>query len=311
LDAGIALREPQPLGALVERFGGSADAAAQARQVSRLVTPDDASGADDLILLTSVRHSARAGAAAGVVLCSTEAFTRLAPGRRWRHEHPLWVVAELLDEVAARREVRRPERAPDALIEPAEIGSGTQIMPGAVVLSGARIGQRCSIGPNAVIHAGAVLGDGVTIGAGSVIGRPGFGWTPRPDGTLRRIPHLAGVMIEDDVEIGPLCTIDAGTLRATRIGAKTKLDAHVHVAHNVRIGRGCLIAAQTGFAGSAVLEDAVMVGGQVGVTDHARVGAGARLAAKSGVIGDIAPGSTVAGFPAIPRWRWLRAMARR
>jgi UDP-3-O-[3-hydroxymyristoyl] glucosamine N-acyltransferase len=190
------------------------------------------------------------------------------------------------------------------------VARSAQISPGAVVLPGATIGEGSSVGPNAVIYGGSVIGARVSVGAGAVIGRPGFGWVTGPNGRLRRMPQRGGVQVDDEVEIGALCTVDAGTLDPTRIGAGTKLDAHVHVGHNVQIGRHCLVAAQSGFAGSVVIEDDVWIGGQVGVKDHVRIGAGARLAAKSGVIGDVPPGATVAGFPAVPRLRWLRAMAR-
>jgi UDP-3-O-[3-hydroxymyristoyl] glucosamine N-acyltransferase len=124
------------------------------------------------------------------------------------------------------------------------------------------------------------------------------------------MPQLGGVVIEDDAVIGPLCTIDAGTLAPTRIRRGAKLDAHVHVAHNCDIGEGAIIAAQSGFAGSVTVGKGVLVGGQVGVADHVTIGDFARIAAKSGVIGDVPPGAIVAGYPAVPRSRWLRALAR-
>jgi UDP-3-O-[3-hydroxymyristoyl] glucosamine N-acyltransferase len=117
-------------------------------------------------------------------------------------------------------------------------------------------------------------------------------------------------VLEDDVEIGALCTIDAGTLAPTFIRRGVKLDAHVHVGHNGVIGEGTMVAAQAGFAGSVRIARNVLVGGQAGVTDHATVGEGARIAAKSGVIGDVAAGTVVAGFPAVPKGSWLRAWAR-
>jgi UDP-3-O-[3-hydroxymyristoyl] glucosamine N-acyltransferase len=89
-----------------------------------------------------------------------------------------------------------------------------------------------------------------------------------------------------------------------------KLDAHVHVGHNVEIGEGTIVAAQSGFAGSVRIGRGVLIGGQVGVADHCSIGDRARVAAKSGVIGDVPPGATVAGYPAVPRARWLRALAR-
>jgi UDP-3-O-[3-hydroxymyristoyl] glucosamine N-acyltransferase len=124
------------------------------------------------------------------------------------------------------------------------------------------------------------------------------------------MPHPGGVLVEEDAELGALCTVDAGVLGPTRIGRGARLDSHVHVGHNARIGPGVHVAAQSGFAGSVEIGAGALVGGQVGVADHVTVGAGARLAAKSGVIGDIPAGTTVAGYPAVEHRRWLRALAR-
>ena len=123
------------------------------------------------------------------------------------------------------------------------------------------------------------------------------------------MPHLGGLEVGSDVEVGALCTLDAGVLSPTRIGDRTKLDAHVHVAHNVVIGSDCFVAAQAGFAGSVSIGPEVLVGGQAGVADHRHVGRGARLAAQAGVISDVPPGATYAGYPALPRGVWLRAWA--
>jgi UDP-3-O-[3-hydroxymyristoyl] glucosamine N-acyltransferase len=196
----------------------------------------------------------------------------------WVHPHATWAMAALLDEATV----------PPV---PAFVGEGSSVAPSAV------------LGPR------VVLGRRVVVGAGAVIGHPGFGWTTGPGGAVRAVPQLAGVVIEDDVAIGPLCTIDAGTLAPTRVRRGVKLDAHVHVGHNADIGEGTMIAAQCGFAGSVTIGRGVLVGGQVGVADHVTVGDGARIAAKSGVIGDVPAGAVVAGYPAVPRARWLRALA--
>jgi UDP-3-O-[3-hydroxymyristoyl] glucosamine N-acyltransferase len=118
------------------------------------------------------------------------------------------------------------------------------------------------------------------------------------------------VIIEEDVSIGALCTIDAGVLGPTILRRGVKLDSQVHVAHNCDIGEGTMIAAQSGFAGSVKIGRGVLVGGQVGIGDHVVVGDGARIAGGSGVIGDVPAGAVVAGYPAVPRVRWLRALAR-
>jgi UDP-3-O-[3-hydroxymyristoyl] glucosamine N-acyltransferase len=153
------------------------------------------------------------------------------------------------------------------------------------------------------------IGARVTIGPGAVIGDTGFSFATGPDGRTRAIPHLAGVIIEDDVHIGALCTVSSGTLSPTTLRRGVKLDSQVHIGHNCEIGEGTVIAAQTGIAGSVTVGRGVMMGGQVGIADHLAIGDRARIAAKSGVIGDVAAGSTVAGYPAVERQRWLRGLA--
>ncbi len=196
----------------------------------------------------------------------------------WVHDHATWALAGLLDGAIV------PDEA-------------------------AQVGQDCRVAPTAVLGPRVVIGARVTIGAGAVIGHPGFGWAQGPGGAVRAVPQLAGVIVEDDVSIGPLCTIDAGTLAPTRIRRGAKLDAHVHVGHNGDVGEGTMVAAQCGLAGSVTLGRGVLVGGQAGFADHVTVGDGARIAGKSGVIGDVPPGAVVAGYPAVPRARWLRALA--
>lgn len=306
---GIALPRAQTLGELAARLGGALDADLEAQVVARVVSPVDASDGTELVLLSSARQLAPALAAKGPLLCDAALASRVPAGHRWVHEHPMWVIARLLAPLGDTTSFDVP--AQGAVVERgATVAGDARIGAGAVVMNGARVGSGCSIGPNAVIYGGVWLGDRVSVGPCAVVGRPGFGWAEGPDHEIVRIPHLGGVVVEDDVEIGALSTIDAGTLGPTRVGRGVKLDAHVHVGHNASIGAGTLVAAQTGFAGSAVIGRRVRIGGQTGVADHARIGDGARIAAKSGVIGDIPEAAVVAGFPAIPRVRWLRAMAR-
>jgi UDP-3-O-[3-hydroxymyristoyl] glucosamine N-acyltransferase len=171
-------------------------------------------------------------------------------------------------------------------------------------------GVDVTLGPNVTVGPRVTLGNRVRVGASSVLGSEGFGWATGPGGERVHVPQLGGVVIEDDVWIGPLVTIDAGTLGPTIVRRGVKLDAHVHVGHNGDIGEDTLVAAQSGFAGSVKIGRRVLIGGQVGIADHLEVGDDARIAAKSGVIGDVPSGAVVAGYPAVPRVRWLRGLAR-
>lgn len=180
--------------------------------------------------------------------------------------------------------------------------------PCAVVEAFAVIGEDSVIGPGAIICRGAVLGKRVRIGPGAVIGHEGFGYVPHNE-SLVKVRQVGRVIIEDDVEIGANACVDRGTLGTTRIGCGTKLDNLVQIGHNARIGRSVVLAGQVGIAGSVIIEDHAMIGGQAGVADHLTVGAGAKVAAKSGVIANVAADTVVAGYPAMPRVRWLRFFA--
>jgi UDP-3-O-[3-hydroxymyristoyl] glucosamine N-acyltransferase len=306
--SGVLLPHAVAVGELAATWGGTLDTGLEGRIVTRVVSPADASDASDLVVLTQARHVSDARRAAGILFTIEALARRVDSGRRWRHGHPMWVVARLLAPLAWAPPLDLPDRK--AFVDPrADVAPDVCVGAGAVVHAGARIAAGCRIGENAVIYPGVELGERVVVGAGAVVGRPGFGWTHGPSGELERIPQLGGVVVEADVEIGALATVDAGTLGPSRLGRGVKLDAHVHVAHNVEIGPFTLVAAQSGFAGSARIGARVLVGGQVGVADHVRIGSGAKLAGKSGVIGDVPDGAVVAGFPAVPRIRWLRAMA--
>ena len=197
---------------------------------------------------------------------------------------------------------------PLALIGPrAEIGAGSLIAAGAVIGPDVRIGRECAIGAGAsILH--ALIGDRVIIHPGVRIGQDGFGFVPSPQGH-QKIPQTRRVIIQDDVEIGANTTIDRGAARDTVIGEGTKIDNLVHIAHNVSIGRHCLIAGQTGLAGSVTVGDFAIMGGQVGVSDHVTVGAGAMIGARGGVMWDVPAGARWAGYPAGPILDWKRQVA--
>ena len=179
----------------------------------------------------------------------------------------------------------------------AKFGSDCVLGRFAVVEDGVKLGDECRIGAHAAVCANAKLGDRVVLKTGARVGGTGYSYATKEDGHIP-IPHIGGCYLEDDVEVGANTTIDRGSVGDTVIGAGTKIDNLVQIAHNVRIGRRCLIMAQSGLAGSTVLEDDVMLAGQAGLAGHLTVGRGARVAAQGGVIGDIPPGETVSGYPA-------------
>ncbi|MGJ8572746.1 MAG: UDP-3-O-(3-hydroxymyristoyl)glucosamine N-acyltransferase [Hoeflea sp.] len=180
----------------------------------------------------------------------------------------------------------------------AEIGAGSVIASGAAIGPGTRIGRDCHIGHGATVQH-ALLGNNVVIHPGVRIGQDGFGYVPGPRG-LDKLPQVGRVIIQDHVEIGSGTTIDRGAIDDTVIGEGTKIDNLVQIAHNVRIGRHCVIVAQVGIAGSATLGDGVMIGGAAGINGHVTIGDGAQIAALSGVAGDVPPGVRWGGQPARP-----------
>jgi len=198
---------------------------------------------------------------------------------------------------------------PYAVIGPhAVIGDETYIGALTLVASGATIGRDCRIGPSCTIGSSVRLGDRVRLLAGVRLGTDGFGYAAGPDG-LVRMPQVGRCVIGDDVDIGANTTVDRGALGDTVIRSGTKIDNQVQVAHNVRIGRNCIVAGHSGIAGSSQLGDNVMLGGAVGISDHVTIGDGARVGARSGVSKDIPPGASYFGYPARPQGEAMRAAA--
>jgi UDP-3-O-[3-hydroxymyristoyl] glucosamine N-acyltransferase len=184
------------------------------------------------------------------------------------------------------------------------IGEGVSVGPrcllhgGNHVGTGSRLGEDVCLFPNVVLYSRTLVGNRVTIHAGSVIGADGYGYV-FDEGRHRKVLQVGHVVIEDDVEIGANCAIDRGSLDATIIGAGTKIDNLVHVAHNVVMGKHCLVMGQVGFAGSTELGDYAVIASQSGIAGHLKRGRQSTVGAKSGVMRDIPDGETVLGYPAV------------
>jgi len=179
----------------------------------------------------------------------------------------------------------------------AEVGSGTCLGAGVWMGEGAKIGSQCMLYPRVSVYPGARVGNRVILHCGVVIGSDGFGYV-FAEGRHEKFPQRGGVIVEDDVEIGSNSTVDRGSLGVTVIGQGTKIDNLVQIAHNVKVGRHCVIAAQTGISGSTEIGDYVVMGGQVGVADHVRIEQGAMIGGQAGIFGTIRKGAKVWGTPA-------------
>lgn len=190
------------------------------------------------------------------------------------------------------------------------VGNGTKIFPNVY------LGNNVQVGDNTIIHAGVkiyndcIIGKNVVIHAGTVIGSDGFGYAPQKDGSLKKVPQIGNVVVEDFVEIGANTTIDRATIGSTLIKAGAKLDNLIQIAHNVEVGNNSVIAAQTGVSGSTKIGNNVMIGGQAGLAGHIQIADGTKINGKSGVSKSIKiPNSSVTGTPAIDYATSMRAQA--
>jgi UDP-3-O-[3-hydroxymyristoyl] glucosamine N-acyltransferase len=321
-ESGIALTAASIADLVAGKLEGDGSAVVEA------VAPLDRAGPTDLSFLAAERYAAQfAESRVGVVLIAPELAKAEGPARTRivvpkPHEALLRVLPKLYREPAAVAGVHptatigRGARigasvsiaAGAVLGDGCVIGDGTMVGANVVIGAGVEIGAKCKLFPNVVLYPGARLGDRVAVHAGAVIGSDGFGYVYH-DNAHQKIPHVGRCIVENDVEIGANTTIDRGSIGDTVIGAGTKIDNLVQVAHNVRIGRLCLLMSQVGVAGSCIVEDGAILAGQVGLSGHITVGKGARLAAQAGVFGDIPAGETWSGYPARPHKEALRAQA--
>jgi UDP-3-O-[3-hydroxymyristoyl] glucosamine N-acyltransferase len=190
------------------------------------------------------------------------------------------------------------------------IGKGVEIEENTVIGANAHIGDGVKIGKNCHIHDNVtlmktIIGNHVAIHSGARIGSEGFGFVNEGREVVD-IPHLGRVLIKDNVRIGANTTIDRGVLGDTLIEEYCRIDNLVQIAHNVHLGKGCIIVAQVGISGSTQVGSFSIVAGQAGVTGHLKIGERVTIAAQSGVMRDIQDGETVGGSPAVPIREWHR-----
>ncbi len=282
------------------------------------VAPLETAGRGDISFLDNRRYLAAFGESrAGACLVAPDVVDRAPKGMALLiTDKPYRAYALIAGHLYPAPEVREDRHA-SAVIDPsAVVGPDCHIGPGVVIGAAAELDAGCHIGANAVIGEGVSVGAGTWIGpnvslshciigrrcqihAGVCVGNRGFGFAMDPEGHVD-VPQLGRVIVEDGVEIGANSSIDRGSGPDTVIGAGSKIDNQVQIGHNVQLGRGCVLIAQSGIAGSTKLEDYVAVAAQAGVAGHLTIGKGAQLGAQCGVMRDVPAGASVVGSPAMP-----------
>ncbi len=187
------------------------------------------------------------------------------------------------------------------------LGNNVKVYPHVFVGDNVRVGDDTVLFSGVKLYSNTQVGKACTLHSGAVIGSDGFGFAPQPDGSFRAIPQLGNVVLQDAVSIGANTTIDCATMGTTLIGQGVKLDNLIQIAHNVKIGKNTVIAAQTGISGSSEIGENCMLGGQVGVAGHIKIGNRITILAQSGIPNDLKEeGSFWLGSPAIPRREAIR-----
>jgi UDP-3-O-[3-hydroxymyristoyl] glucosamine N-acyltransferase len=330
--------ESLTVGEIAQRLGGSLRGEGDFAVKSINALSD--AGPDDITFITTAEYARQwpqSKAAAAIVSASLEQeMARHAVDRR-----PLIFVDDAeRGGISLLEMFQKPEPVPDlgvhssAIVHStAHLGRKVRIGPhvtvdcratignDVVLHAGVRIYADVSIGDDSILHANTVVRHGCTIGRDVIlhqnvsIGADGFGYRPLPGGAgLSKVPHIGTVIIEDGVEIGANSCVDRAKFGATIVGAGTKIDNLCQIAHNCRIGRYCVIAGQTGIAGSVIVGDGVQIGGQVGIIDHLTIGAGVKIGARAVVLQSIPAGESWTGYPAgelgsvLRQWAGIRKL---
>lgn len=322
---------------IAELVGGRLISGDPGRRVWRIM-PTDQADEDAVTFVTKPRYFAKlASTRAAAVMLSPEilsrsdvripigvavigvdepylAFARAAQALAARVPHPEGIHAfAVVDQTA--HVGRGVAIGPFVHVGPgAEIGDGAVLHPGVHVEANAKVGPGTILYNHVVIRHGCVVGAQCILHPGVVIGSDGFGFARRQDPGERpqhvKIPQAGNVLIEDEVEIGANSCVDRAALGTTRIGEGTKIDNLVQIGHNVEVGRGCILVAQSGVAGSSRLGDDVILGAQAGISGHIDVGEGAVIFGQSGVMDDVPPQAGVMGSPAVSQGEHFRRIVR-
>lgn len=292
-------------------------------EITRVATLEQA-GAGDLAFLANSKYASQLPASrASAVIVGPEVDG--APCAVLRTMNPYLAFARAT-------QLLYPEKRPHPGIHPSALVAVDAVLDTDVTIGPyVVVGSRARIGARTIVHAHSVIGEDAVIGAdcllharvsirervaigsrvivqdGAVVGSDGFGFALREDGTHEKIPQVATVIVEDDVEIGANSTIDRPAVGETRIHAGTKIDNLVQIAHGVIVGKNSLLAAQVGVAGSSVIGNQVMLGGQVGITGHVTVGDRVKASAKTGVTGNVAADSFITGYPHMDNLEWRKS----
>jgi UDP-3-O-[3-hydroxymyristoyl] glucosamine N-acyltransferase len=301
------------------------DAAIEIRRVAKI----EEAGPGDLTFLANPKYASKLAdtKASAVIMNGAASPNEVAPCAILRSPSPYLTFARAVALLSPNRPAvpgvhPLASVAPDATVDAtatigayavvgagASIGARTIVHPHVVIGDDTTIGADCIIYSHVSIRERCAIGSRVILQNGVVIGSDGYGFATRPDGTHEKIPQMAPVVIEDDVEIGANTTIDRPALGETRIKSGTKIDNLVQIAHGVVLGRNVLLASQVGIAGSTVIGDSVVFGGQVGVGGHLTIGDRAKAVGQSGITNSVDADRFVSGYPAIDNSEWRRSSA--
>ncbi|HEY4639761.1 MAG TPA: UDP-3-O-(3-hydroxymyristoyl)glucosamine N-acyltransferase, partial [Thermoanaerobaculia bacterium] len=312
-----------PISEIVAYTGGRYDGPSD--RVIEGVAPLADAGATQLAFLSNPKYAPQLASTKAAAILVSEGIDG-DDDRFIRVADPYFAMAQILAKYFASRPVPAGI-SPHASIAPtAKLGNGVAIGPFTTIADDVVLGEGVIVYQNVAIEAGSVIGDHTIvypqvsiyersiigrrciIHSGTVIGADGYGFATH-GGRHHKIPQVGIVRIGDDVEIGAGCTIDRAALGETSIGDGTKIDDQVMIAHNVKVGKHCLLVAQVGIAGSTEVGQGVVLAGQVGVVGHLKIGNLAKVGSQSGVAHDVEDGATVSGYPAMPHREWLRTMA--